>query len=60
MSGGGIGRKIPFKQRGRKARMHFANIPAFQRRALGLIDPASVETPVNRAQRRAAAKAHSA
>jgi len=55
VSNGGIARMKPVSTKGAGGKMQFAAMPEFMRRYYGLIDPASVEAPVNRQQRRAKA-----
>lgn len=47
------GAKSPVKNTGMPARTNLASKPGFLIRTLGLLDPATVEQPVNRQQRRA-------
>lgn len=55
MSNGGIARMKPVSTSGVGGKMHFSAMPEFMRRYYGLLDPASVEEPTNRQQRRAKA-----
>lgn len=58
MTGGlSRGAKTLMRTPARRSSSNLASTPDFVRRSLGLIDPAAVSEPVNRAQRRALAKA---